>query len=134
MGLHKREKYKVSTVRYIWSLGFYAAIIGLCLGISLLASNPVGIGPIGVTLWFVALLTEAVVLATLALYGIKSYLKLHATSAKRFRYSWRQGWLIGGWFTGVLALNSLGQLGIRDALLLGLLLSIVEVYVRLRWP
>jgi len=107
---------------------------GVVLITSLFATNPVAIGPVGATIWFVVLLTEAAVAATLALYGIKTYLHLHATQAHRLRYSWRQGWLIGGWAAGLLALNSLQQLGIKDAILLGLLLSIVEVYVRLRWP
>jgi hypothetical protein len=112
----------------------WAALTGVALIVSLLVTSPVMIGPVGVTIWFVALLTEAAALATLALYGIKTYLHLHATQALRLRYSWRQGWLIGGWATSLLALNSLQQLGIKDAILLGLLLLIVEVYVRLRWP
>jgi len=112
----------------------WATAAGVALIASLVATNPVAIGPVGVTVWFVILLTEAAVVATLALYTVKSYLHLHATQALRLRYSWRQGWLIGGWAAGLLALNSLQQLGIKDAILLGLLLSIVEVYVRLRWP
>lgn len=124
----------MTTKRYILALCVWAAGTGVALIASLLITNPVAIGPVGVTLWFVVLLTEAAVAATLALYGIKTYLHLHATQANRLRYSWRQGWLIGGWAAGLLALNSLQQLGIKDAILLGLLLSIVEVYVRLRWP
>lgn len=124
----------MTTKRYIAALCVWAAGVGVALIVSLVITSPVAIGPVGVTLWFIAVLTEAAVVATLALYGIKTYLHLHATQAIRLRYSWRQGWLIGGWAAGLLALNSLQQLGIKDAILLGLLLSIVEVYVRLRWP
>ncbi len=124
----------MTTKRYIAALCVWAAGVGLTLIVSLFATNPAAIGPVGVTLWFVAVLTEAAAAATLALYLGKSYFHLHATQAHRLRYSWRQGWLLGGWATALLALNSLQQLGIKDAILLGLLLAIVEVYVRLRWP
>ena len=124
----------MTTKRYIAAICVWAAGAGVALVVSLLATNPVTIGPVGVTIWFVVILTEATALATLALYAVKTYLHLHATQALRLRYSWRQGGLIGGWATSLLALNSLQQLGIKDAILLGLLLSIVEVYVRLRWP
>jgi hypothetical protein len=124
----------VTTKRYIAALCVWTTGAGVALIVSLLVTNPVSIGPVGVTVWFIVLLGEAAAAATLVLYGVKTYLHLHATEALRLRYSWRQGWLIGGWATSLLALNSLQQLGIKDAILLGLLLLIVEVYVRLRWP
>ena len=73
-------------------------------------------------------------LFTIGLYALKSYLRLHSTNVGRLRYSWRQGLLIGAWVVGLLALSSLRQLGVLDAILLGILLIIVEVYVRFRWP
>ena len=124
----------MTTNRYIIALLTWAIGAGVVLIASLLVTNPVTLGPVGVTIWFIILLAEVATVATLSLYGVKSYLHLHAAPAHRLRYSWRQGWLIGGWATGLLALNSLQQLGIKDAILLGLLLSIVEVYMRLRWP
>ena len=42
--------------------------------------------------------------------------------------------LVGAWIVGMLSLSSLRQLGPLDAILLGILLVIVEVYVRFRWP
>jgi hypothetical protein len=42
--------------------------------------------------------------------------------------------LLGGWLVGMASLSSLRQLGPLDAILLGILLVIVEVYVRFRWP
>jgi len=73
-------------------------------------------------------------LVTLGLYAAKTYLRLHSTGAARLRYSWRQGLLVAGWLAGLLALSSLNQLGLLDAILLGILLVIIEVYVRFRWP
>jgi hypothetical protein len=112
-----------------WSL---VSVTGLVL--SLIFTNPLEIGPAGVTVWFVILFFTMASLVALGLYTAKTFLHLHATGLSRLRYSWRQGLLIGGWIAGMLALSSLHQLGALDAILLALLLVIVEVYVRLRWP
>jgi hypothetical protein len=45
----------------------------------------------------------------------------------------RQGLLMACWVTPLLALSSLGQYSLKDAILLGLLLLIIELYVRLRY-
>lgn len=113
----------------IWSL---LAMAGLIL--SLFLTNPLQLGPLGVTLWFVVLFWDLASIAALALYAAKAFLHVHAGGSSRLRYSWRQGLLVGGWVTGLLALSSLHQLGLLDAILLALLLGIVEVYVRFRWP
>ncbi len=117
------------TVLIVWSL---VSVAGL--GLSLVFTNPVVLGPAGVTIWFVVLFMAFASLLTLGLYAAKNYLRLHSTSVARLRYSWRQGLLIGGWVAGILALSSLGQLSLLDVILLGILLVIVEVYVRFRWP
>ena len=122
------------TLGYL-SLLIIAAVVGnLALLFSVLLTNPSGIGPVGVTVWFVVFLMTVAADLALLLYGIKVYLKLHQMGSSRLRYSWRQGLLLSGWITGILALSSLRQINLRDAILLGLLLVIVEVYVRLRWP
>jgi hypothetical protein len=113
----------------VWSLVSTAGLLG-----SLLLSNPLALGPLGVTLWFVVLFLSLASISALILYGAKAYMKLHHTGAARLRYAWRQGLLMSGWMTGLLALSSLRQLGLLDAILLGLLLVIIEVYVRFRWP
>jgi hypothetical protein len=117
------------TVLIVWSLLSAAG-----LGFSLMLTNPVMLGPFGVTVWFVVLYSSLASIFALGLYAVKSYLRLHSTGASRLRYSWRQGLLVGGWLTGMLCLSSLGQLGLLDAILLGILLVIVEIYVRFRWP
>src|SRR6266567_2125853 len=96
-------------------------------------TNPTAIGPVGVTIWFVVLFANMAALTTLALYTAKTFMHVHATGVTRLRYSGRQGVLLSGWGTGLLALSSLRQLGLLDAILLGLLLVIVEIYVRFRW-
>lgn len=113
----------------VWSL-----VAGVALIVSLFATNPLAIGPIGVTLWFILLLSGLSAILALALYGAKTFLHVHTTGASRLRYSWRQGMLGAWWVTGVLALSSLHQFNLRDAILLGLLLAIIEVYIRFRWP
>lgn len=120
-----------------WWLVTYGAwgIVGaLVLGLSLIATTPQRLGPLGVTVWFVILYLWAATVAILALYGIKRYFRLHASGAPRLRYARRQGLLVAGWMVGCLSMSSLGQLGWLDAILLGILLVIVEVYVRFRWP
>ena len=117
------------TVLIIWSLLWVAGFI-----VSIIYTNPNSIGPLGVTIWFIGLFSGLASLVTLGLYAIKSYLRLHATGAARLRYSGRQGMLLAGWIVGMMSLSSLRQLGLLDAILLGILLVIVEVYVRFRWP
>ena len=97
-------------------------------------TNPVTIGPAGVTTWFVVLLFSMASILTLVFYTIKTFLHVHASGASRLRYSWRQGLLISVWITAMICLSSLSQLGMLDAILLALLLVIAEVYVRFRWP
>jgi hypothetical protein len=122
------------TAGYLSLIGLWTALAGGGLIFSVIATNPAAVGPVGVTLWFVALFTSLSGALCLALYGGKSYLHLHTNGHQRLRYASRQGLLIGGWATASLALASLQQFNIRDALLLGLILVVVELYMRLRRP
>lgn len=123
-----------SVVGWLGILVVCGAIATALALLSLLATNPVTVGPAGVTTWFVVLFVALSCIATLALYFAKTFLRVHPTRANRLRYSWRQGLLVSGWATCLIALSSLRQLGVWDGILLGLLLLIVEGYVRLRWP
>jgi hypothetical protein len=116
-------------VLIIWAVVSVATLV-----LSLVFTNPAEIGPAGVTVWFVVLFASLASLACLGLYTAKTFLHIHGAAISRLRYSWRQGLLIGGWISGVIALSSLRQLGALDGILLGILLVIVEVYVRFRWP
>lgn len=113
----------------IWAI---ASASGLVL--SVMETNPLALGPMGVTLWFVVLFASASAVACLGLFAAKSFLHVHPTRVQRLRYSRRQGLEVGGWITAMLCLSSLRQLGGLDAILLALLLVIVETYMRLRWP
>jgi hypothetical protein len=104
----------------VWTLVSSTLVV-----LGLLVTNPVMIGPAGVTVWFLLVLSGMAAGLTLLLYSVKTYLHVHTAAGNRLRYSWG---------TGMLALSSLRQLGFLDAILLALLLVIVEVYVRLRWP
>lgn len=101
--------------------------------LSLFVTNPLKLGPVGVTVWFVVLLSVLFAIFSLGLYFIKIFLRLHETHSVRLRYSMRQGLLISFWVTSLLALSSLGQYSLKDAILFGLLLLIIEFYVRLRY-
>lgn len=124
----------VTSLGYLSLLVIWSLISSVVVVLSLLVTNPLTIGPIGVTIWFIILLSMLFSLSTVLLYFIKTYLHIHDNPSNRLRYSVRQGMLIGGWLAALLALSSLDQLGLRDAILLGLLLVIVELYARFRWP
>ena len=101
--------------------------------LSLFVTNPAKLGPIGVTLWFVILLSVLFAICSLGFYFAKIFLKVHENHSTRLKFSMRQGLLIACWITPLLALSSLGQYSFKDAILLGLLLLIIELYVRLRY-
>lgn len=124
----------MTVTAYLILLGLWSVVSTAGLVLSLVATNPLALGPLGVTLWFIVLFLSLSSTATLFFYAVKTYLRLHPTGAGRLRYSWRQGLLAGGWLAGMLSLSSLHQLGLLDGILLALLLVIVEVYVRFRWP
>jgi hypothetical protein len=124
----------VTVLSWLVVLIVWSAVAAVGLVLSLFLTNPQAIGPAGVTAWFLVLYLGLAALAALGFYGLKTYLRLHATNVARLRYSWRQGLLVSTWIVVLLALGSLRQLGVLDAILLGILLVIVEVYVRFRWP
>lgn len=130
----KHESFCVTVVGWLSVLVIWTVVSVAGVALSLLMTNPANIGPLGVTVWFVVLFLALSAMFCLALYSAKTFLHLHAAGTNRLRYSWRQGLLLGGWVSGLLALSSLHQLGGWDAILLALLLVIVEVYVRFRWP
>lgn len=111
----------------------WAGVGSVLILLSLFVTNPSKLGPFGVTLWFLVFLSVIFALLSLGLYFAKIFLRLHENHSTRLRYSMRQGLLLSFWITALLALSSLGQYGPKDAILLGLLLLIIELYVRLRY-
>jgi hypothetical protein len=111
-----------------WSL-----LGGVILAAFLVYSTPRGIGNIGVTVWFVLLFSWITAAFSLAAYGLKSYLKIGDSRTSRLRHSRRQAVLVSSWTVSMLAFASLRQLEWQDGIIVGLLLILVEIYVRLRW-
>lgn len=94
----------------------------------MLTTSPTGIGPLGVTAWFLLVLVGLSALVSLVAYGLTAWLQPHLATKQRIRDSWRRGLMVGGYITIVLALNSLQQLNIKAALILLLLLALIEFY------
>jgi hypothetical protein len=94
----------------------------------MVVTTPHSLGPLGVTAWFLLILIGLMAVIGLVAYGLEAWLRPRTTTRHRIRSSWRRGLLIGGYTTVILALNSLQQLNLRTALLLGLLLILVEFY------
>lgn len=104
---------------------------GLVFG-ALATTNPNQIGPVGVTVWFASLMLLLASVIAVGLFLIKSRLNPEDSKIGRLGASWRQGLLLGGSITICLALQSLRQLSLRDALLLIVLIVLTEFYFRTR--
>ena len=121
------------SIRYYLSLiSAITVVSGVIVVVSVLATNPVKIGPVGVTLWFVALLGFLQGAMSLGLIAFKKRFFPVMNEHKLVTSSWRQGLLTGGAMTMFAALSSLRQLGLRDIILLAGLLILVEFYFRAR--
>ncbi len=113
----------ISAVTIVSAVGVVAAFF---------LTNPTSVGPIGVTLWFVALLIALQGGITLGLYTLKSRGEQIAAPGKVLSSAWRQGLLIALGLTIFMALSSLRQLGLRDVILISGVLVLVEFYFRTR--
>jgi hypothetical protein len=105
-----------------------AAAVALCV-LMMLATTPLGIGPFGVTAWFVSLLVGLSGWLGLAAYWAGRRWQPKLSSGKQVAVAMRRGIFGGGYLTILLALASLKQLELRDALLLLLLLGLLEFYL-----
>ncbi len=112
--------------RTVTSIGLVATII---VALLLLVTNPAMVGPLGVTAWFLALLVALSSWFALVAYWLGQHLPFMRSSEHDQGDSRRRGLFLGGFVVIMLGLSSLHQLGVRDALLLGLLLLLVEFYV-----
>lgn len=112
---------------YIGSLLVTGLIaIGLALA-ALFATNPLQIGPYGVTIWFLVVLAGLSCLLTVGFDWLANRLNKKPGAPKLFP-SARRGMLMAGWITILLGLSSLQQLSWRDVLLTGLLIGLAEFY------
>ena len=90
------------------------------------------IGPLGVTIWFLVLLSALATALTVGLYSLKRIFKVEPTPAARLKVAWRQGGLVAAYLTLLLAMRSLNQLALRDAILLAAILICTELLMRFR--
>lgn len=90
--------------------------------------TPAELGPFGITIWFVLFLTALGSLLTLTIHQIKRV--LGKKSNQLFTNSLRQGVLMGIWLTALIALNSLRQLGVKDIVLVSILVVLIDFYLR----
>lgn len=105
------------------------ATTALCV-LAVLSTTPLSIGPLGVTLWFLALMVAlSCWFALLALWIARRSSDHSELGPKAISDSRRRGLFVGGFITILLALSSLRQLSLRDALLLGLILLLIEFYL-----
>jgi hypothetical protein len=98
----------------------------------MLATTPLKIGPTGVTLWFICLLTALSCWSGLVAFLIERRLQPSLSSPRRIANAWRRGLFIGGYLTALIALSSLQQLNARDAILFAILLLLIEFYMVMR--
>ncbi len=122
----------MSTKTYTSLISAMTVLAGLAVIVCIFLTNPRAIGPLGVTLWFVALLTFIQGALALGLIWAKQRFLPALAQHRLVTSSWRQGLLMGGGIVMLLGLASLRQLGWRDAMLLTGLLGLVEFYFRAR--
>lgn len=102
-------------------------LIGL---ISIAATKTPGeLGPFGITLWFVLLLVVIGGALSLLFFQLKKRM-FKKNSEQAFPDSLRAGVLTSTWITALLALNSLRQLGVKDIVLVSILVVLVDFYLR----
>lgn len=114
------------------TVAFFGAAAWFLVVVALWGSTPAQLRPLGVTLWFIFLLVALTCGLALLLDLAKRLLGPKKPEGRDFQPSLRQGLLASIWLVILLALSSLRQLSLRDILLIGLLLVIVEIYTRLR--
>lgn len=114
---------------YIAKIGFVGLGASAACLLALWATNPAAIGPIGVTIWFIALAVALSCWFGLGWYAVGSRLWGGRPAAPQQSDAWRRGLFAGGYVTILIALSSLRQLNLRDAILLLALLVLVEFYL-----
>lgn len=108
------------------------AACGFLVLIALVGTSPSRLGPFGVTVWFLAFWGAISGIMALLLYVAKSRVFSDTLPAERLAASYRQGLLVAGAGTTLLALSSLRQLSLRDGILVVILCALIEVYFRTR--
>ncbi len=108
------------------------AVCGFIVFWALVGTNPGSLGPVGVTVWFLALWGMMAGVLGFLFYVAKSHVFNDTLPSERLAGSFRQGLLIAGAGSVLLALSSLRQLSLRDAILVLILTVLIEFYFRTR--
>ena len=109
------------------AIGGGAALAALLL--MMLLTNPVMIGPLGVTAWFLIAFIAVSSLATLVAFYLSKRFESHASEHQLVVSSRRRGIMVGLFVSVMLGLQSLQQFNLRDAILLLLLMVLTEFYL-----
>lgn len=117
---------------YIGAVATLAASMTAVLLLVMFVTTPVGVGPLGVTLWFLGLAVGLAAWLSLGFYLAGRKFQPKLTDDRQKANARRRGILIGGYLTILLGLSSLDQVNGRDALLLGILIVLVEFYLATR--
>jgi hypothetical protein len=114
---------------YIGAVSVVGGVVtAVCLA-AMAVTTPLAIGPVGVTVWFLGVLVALSCWLSLAAYVLGRKLQPNVAGAAQIAHAARRGVLLGGFITFIVALSSLKQFSLRDALLLALLLILVEFYM-----
>lgn len=105
-----------------------AGALAAC-ALAMVATTPTLVGPFGVTLWFVALLVGLASWIAVVAFVVERKLRPKTAQSQIIANSIRRGLLIGGYVVVLLGLSSLGQLSLRDVLLLALFVVLIEFYM-----
>ncbi len=116
------SKVNISRIVFLMTLG----LIGL-LVLSWFVTTPAQIGPFGITIWFICLYFALSGVIALVVYRFDK--NLHG-KPDTFSKALGRGLLIGLWLTALIGLNSLRQLGLKDVILISLLVVLIEFYMR----
>jgi hypothetical protein len=123
----------VSSKRYLSTMLTVGALAALAVVVSMFATNPTAVGPIGVTVWFIVLFVTLQAFVAAGLYKAKTRGDQPGLQvAKLQAAAWRQGMLVALGVVIFLGLSSLRQLSLRDVVIICALLVLGEFYFRTR--
>lgn len=109
------------------------AVAGAATLMTIFSTSPKTVGPSGVTFWFIGLLVFLTGLFCLSLYTFKRrVMHLSRDTKLLLNSSFRASSLVAFAVVIFLALKSLGSLTLKDVILIGLTLVLIEFYLRIR--
>ncbi len=105
-----------------------ATAVGLLITTTL--TTPDKLGPFGITLWFTGLLICLGGLLSLLIYRTGRLFSKKAVPSLQLTEAMRRGFLTATWLVALVALNSLRQLGVKDIVLITVLVLVINFYLK----